>query len=119
MAKRRKLDGVVPAHIVGAIHPFDVGLQRFVRAAYEAKRKPRKPHKPSSLTAGRRPRYNRGLIIAVAKEVAADTSFDSQAGFLDEVRFRLEAERRAEAPKVTQLKEIAGPIYRRTKRRGR
>jgi hypothetical protein len=132
MAKRTKPgtapvwreDSVIPAHIVRAIHPYDVGLQRWVRNALEAKRK---PHKPSLKRAFReaknsdvgaptgRPReHDYASIIATAEEIAEDGAPDHQAWFIEKVRDLLHA-RHVKVPKLTQLKKIIGPIYRRAK----
>jgi hypothetical protein len=117
MAKRRKPspepmwgeDDIVPPHIVRAIHPFDVGLQRFARAAYEAKRKPRKPS-----PRGAPPKYDHAAIKAVAEEVAEDGAPDRQSWFYEKVRDLLH-ERHVKAPEKTQLMEIIKPIYERAR----
>jgi hypothetical protein len=117
MAKRKKPstapmwgeDDVVPPHIVRAIHPFDVGLQRFSRAAFEAKRKPRKPS-----PRGSPPKYDHAAIVAVAVKIAEDGAPDRQSWFYEKVRDLLH-ERHVKAPEKTQLTAIIKPTYERAK----
>jgi hypothetical protein len=116
MAKRKKpspepmwgSDDVVPPHIVRAVHPLDVGLQKFIRTAYEAKR-PRKP----SLARGRPREINREALFAIGEEVFNDvTPYTRKGPFLDEVRDR--AQRGGiRVPGRTTLTEILRPFLER------
>jgi hypothetical protein len=117
MARRKKPsvwreDGVIPPHIARAIHPYDVGLQRWVRNGLEAQRKPRKPS-----PAGRPPEYDHAAIIDAAEEIAGHGAPDRQSWFIEKVRDLLH-ERHVKVPEKTQLTEIVGPIYNRAKAAG-
>jgi hypothetical protein len=108
-------DDVVPAHIVRAIHPYDVGLQKWVRAAFEAKRKPRKP----SLARGRPREIKHEALFAIGEEVFNDVTPYTQKGpFLDEVRDRAQ-HRHIRVPKRTTLTEILRPFLERIEVAGR
>jgi hypothetical protein len=123
MAKRKKPstapmwgeDDVVPPHIERAINRYDVGLQRFARAAFGARRKPRKP----GLARGRPREIDREALYAIGEEIFNDvTPWTRREPFLDDVKYAAQ-HRHIRVPKRTTLTEILRPFLKRIDAAGR
>ena len=97
---------------------LDRAVSRMIRVSQGLAPVPRKKKRQKSAPVGAPPTYDIPVILAAAEDVAKPGVPDRAAWFYEKVRDELK-KRHIKQPGDTRLKELAGPVYKRAKKRRR